>query len=171
MALYKDGRFQADPWRPIKEGEAAPAAGHVIFPLDWWLAERGSYAGAAPPLGLRIEPGVSIAAFEADLPRFALIALDFPKFADGRAFSTARLLRDRHGFAGELRAVGEVLFDQLLPMRRCGFDAFEIADPATEAALREGHAEPITHYYQPGRGPEAPAGARPWLRRATPAPR
>ena len=66
-----------------------------------------------------------------------------------------------------MRAVGEVLLDQLHLMRRCGFDAFEIADPATERALRAGHKDAITHFYQPGRGPEAPAGARPWLRRET----
>jgi uncharacterized protein (DUF934 family) len=168
MALYKNGSFIEDRWRAVSEGEAASAAGHVIFPLDWWKAERQAFDGSNAPIGVRVEPGVSIDEFAADVPRFALIALAFPKFGDGRAFSTARLLRDRLGFTGELRAVGEVLSDQIQAMRRCGFDAFEITDPITEAALRAGHIPGVSHFYQPGRGPETRVGTRPWTRVLTP---
>ncbi len=164
MALYKNGEFVADGWRTIPDGEAVPASGHVIFSIDWWKAERQAFEGSNVPLGLRVEPGVKIEEFAADLPRFAVIALDFPKFGDGRAFSTAKLLRERHGFTGELRAVGEVLIDQIQPMSRCGFDAFEITDPVTEKALREGRVPGVTHFYQPSLGRDVPAGTRPWTR-------
>lgn len=79
-------------------------------------------------MGLRLPNDVPPAAIAADIDRFALIALAFPRFTDGRAYSQARLLRSRFGFRGELRATGNVLRDQLLFMRRCGFDAFELDD-------------------------------------------
>ena len=166
MALYKNGGFIADPWRAVADGEGVPASGHVIFSLDWWKAERQAFEGSNVPLGLRVEPGSRIDDFAADLPRFQLIALDFPKFGDGRAFSTATLLRERYNFTGELRAVGEVLIDQIQPMLRCGFDAFEIADPVTEKALRAGQIPGVAHFYQPSLGADVPAGKRPWTRRA-----
>jgi uncharacterized protein (DUF934 family) len=166
MALYKDGSFITDRWRLLAEGEDVPPSGHVILPLDWWLAEREAFVDSHAALGVLIEPGTRIDDFAVDIPRLALIALDFPKFGDGRAFSTAALLRTRYGFGGELRAVGEVLFDQIQHMQRCGFDAFEITSEATERALRAGKKPGVAHFYQPARGPlEAPAGTRPWLRR------
>ena len=123
-------------------------------------------SGSNTPLGLKIEPGVEIAEFAAELLRFSLIALVFPKYTDGRPFSTAQLLRTRYGFTGEIRAMGEVLIDQMQMMERCGFDTFEITNAATEKALREGAFTRYTHFYQPGVTKEAPAGTRPWLRKA-----
>ena len=113
-----------------------------------------------------IAAGEKIDDIVADLPRFALIALDFPKFSDGRAFSTARLLREKHGFAGELRAIGNVLADQIPYMRRVGFDAFEVTHEPTRRALIEGRIAEVTLYYQPAGAAEPPAGTRPWLRRS-----
>lgn len=165
MALYRNVAFVADRWRIVDEGEAVPAAGHVIFTFDWWLAERGAFEGSNIPVGLLIEPATRLEEIAGDIHRFALIALKFPKFQDGRAFSLAQLLRERHGFQGELRAVGEVLIDQIQPMMRCGFDSFEINDPVTERALREGRIPAVSHFYQPAFGKEVPAGARPWIRR------
>jgi len=83
------------------------------------------------PLGIRLHSDQSPELIAADVQRFALIALEFPKFRDGRSYSYARLLRERYGFKGELRAVGEVLLEQLFFMLRVGFDAFDIqsADP------------------------------------------
>ena len=101
----------------------------------------------------------------ADLPRFALIALSFPKFRDGRAFSTARLLREKHGFTGELRAVGNVLSDQIPYMRRVGFDTLEVTHEPTRRALIEDRIAEVTLYYQPAGAAEPPAGTRPWHRR------
>jgi len=103
--------------------------------------------------------------FEADLAHFALIALAFPKFSDGRAFSTARLLRDKHGYTGELRAVGNVLSDQIPLMRRVGFDSYEVAHAPTRRALEQGRIAEVSLHYQPAQADEPPAGTRPWLRR------
>lgn len=166
MALYKNGAFTSDPWRAILEGQDAPPAGHVILPLDWWLAEREAFEGSNAPLGIRVDPGTPIEALLPDLNRFSVIALVFPKFQDGRNFSLARLLRERHKFAGELRAVGEVLLDQVQAMARCGFDAFEITDPSTERVLREGRRFGVSHFYQPSLGRDLPAGTRPWTRQS-----
>src|ERR1700761_1594926 len=102
MALYKNGAFVDDAWRSIAEGEDVPPSGRVILPLDWWMAERGAFEGSNVALGVRVDPGADLAPVLADLDRFSLIALSFPKFTDGRHFSTARLLRERHGYKGEL---------------------------------------------------------------------
>jgi uncharacterized protein (DUF934 family) len=75
------------------------------------------------------------------------VILDFPKYTDGRAYSQARLLRERHGYRGELRATGNVLRDQLLLMRRCGFDAYEV--DARGAAGFAASMSAVTHAYQP----------------------
>ena len=166
MALYKNGAFIDDRWRALPDGEAAPVSGHVIFPFDWWLEERHAFDGSNVPLGIRIEPGTRLDEIAEDIKRFSVIALSFPKYGDGRAFSLARLLRDRYGFTGEIRAVGEVLADQIQLMRRSGFDAFEITDAVTEKALREGRIPGVSHFYQPGLGAEEPVGTRPWTRQS-----
>jgi phosphoadenosine phosphosulfate reductase len=165
MALWKNGAFVADAWRTIAEGEDIPPSGHVIVPLDWWRQERAAFEGSNAAFGVVVQPGTPLESFAADIHRFAVIALAFPKFGDGRAFSMARLLRERYGFTGELRAVGDVLIDQIQMMERCGFDTFEIGDPVTERLLRERGAPTYALFYQPGAGAEAAAGARPWARR------
>ena len=164
MALWKNGSFIPDSWRSIAEGEDAPPAGHVIMPLDWWLQERDAFANSNAPIGVRIDPGTPIESYVDDLPRFLLIALAFPKFGDGRAFSTAALLRERYGFTGEIRALGDVLIDQIQMMERCGFDTFEIADGTTERFLRTRGAPAYSKFYQPGIGAETGVGPRPWAR-------
>jgi phosphoadenosine phosphosulfate reductase len=165
MALWKNGSFVEDSWRHVREGEDIPPAGHVIAPLDWWLQERDAFAGSNAAIGVRVQPGTDIASFAQDIGRLALIALVFPKFGDGRAFSMARLLRERYGFSGELRAVGDVLIDQMQMMERCGFDTFEIENDVTARLLRERGAPVYARFYQPGAGAEAAAGTRPWARR------
>ena len=97
-----------------------------------------------------------------------LVVLNFAKFADGRAFSYSELLRERHGFTGELRAFGDVLLDEIAMMQRCGFTSFEVSDEPTLRALREGRLLTSPLHDQPSVAPrEAPAGTRPWLRRGT----
>ena len=96
------------------------------------------------PVGVRLEPGEPVEALVPHLNRLTVIALAFPKFRDGRAYSAAALLRERHGFTGEIRAVGEVLREQAWAMVRVGFDAFESADGSTPeqwtaAAVRYRH--------------------------------
>ena len=80
---------------------------------------------------MQLQPDEAVEGLAYDLPRLALVALTFPKFRDGRAYSAAALLRERYGFAGEVRAVGEVLREQAHFMVRCGFDAFQPSDGST----------------------------------------
>jgi uncharacterized protein (DUF934 family) len=163
--IWRDGAFRRDAW--VKdEADAALPDGQVILSKKRWLAERERLGHRNTPLGLLIEAGETIDDIAADLPRFALIALSFPKFRDGRAFSTARLLREKHGFAGELRAVGNVLSDLIPFMRRVGFDAFEVVHAPTRRALSQGRIPEVALHYQPA-APSEPqaAGPRPWLRR------
>jgi len=88
------------------------------------------------PLGLLIEPGQDLQVIAPDLSRFALIAVAFPKFTDGRGYSQARQLRGTYGFTGELRATGEVLFDQLQFLARCGFDSSRLRMPRQSGCLQ-----------------------------------
>jgi phosphoadenosine phosphosulfate reductase len=162
--IWRGAQFYTDGWAKAVDGEPLPDA-PVILSSARWLAEHEPLAGRNAPLGLRLEPAESLDDIAADLPRLALIALSFPKFADGRAFSLATLLRDKHGYTGELRAVGNVLADQIPYMRRCGFDTFEVSNAPTRRALAEGRIPEVTLHYQPAVAPEPPAGTRPWLRR------
>ena len=163
-AIWKDGAFRHDTWARA-EADAALPDGPVILSKKRWLAERGQLAHRNAPLALLIEAGETIDDIAADLPRFVLIALSFPKFRDGRAFSTARLLREKHGYRGELRAVGNVLSDLIPFMRRVGFDAFAVTHVPTRRALAEGRIPEVTLHYQPAVPGEPPCGTRPWLRR------
>ena len=148
-------------------GGSALPDGQAILPKKRWLAEREQLGHRNAPLGLLIEAGEAIDDIAADLPRFALIALSFPKFRDGRAFSTARLLREKHGYRGELRAVGNVLSDQIPFMRRVGFDAFEVTHGPTRRALAEGRIPGVALHYQPAApGETSPPAPQPWLRRS-----
>ena len=106
--------------------------------LARFRAEREALLARDAPLGIVIEPGADWSDIVADLPRFAVVAADLPKFADGRAFSIGRLLRDRDGFTGELRAVGAFFLDQMPFLKRVGFDSFETDDPLVLRALKRG---------------------------------
>jgi uncharacterized protein (DUF934 family) len=162
--IWQGGAFHKDTWLAAVEGEPLPST-PVMVSKKRWLAERSALTGRNIALGLRLEPGESLDAVAGDLAQFSVIALNFPKFSDGRAFSTATLLREKHGFAGELRAVGNVLSDQIPLMRRVGFDTFEVTHAPTRRALLEGRIAEVRLHYQPAVVTEPPAGTRPWLRR------
>jgi uncharacterized protein (DUF934 family) len=146
--VWRAGAFRADPWASAQAGVPLPDT-PVVVSKRRWLAERAQLMGRNAPLGLRLEAGEGADDLAADLVRFSLIALAFPTFADGRAFSTARLLRDKYAFSGELRAVGNVLSDLVPFMRRVGFDSFEVTHGPTRRALSEGRIAEVTLYYQP----------------------
>ncbi len=152
MPLIKDGKLVADPWRNSDDGSDAP----LIVGLDAWQANEDGIQQRNAPVGIRLASDQSPTLIADDIERFDVIALEFPKFNDGRAYSYARLLRERYGYKGELRAVGNVLRDQYLFMHRCGFDAFEVADESAavvwEEALRE-----ISVWYQPTADKREPA--------------
>jgi uncharacterized protein (DUF934 family) len=134
MALViKDRKIASDPWLLLRPGAdgglaAVPATGDVIVPLAVWQTQR-DVLRARGRLGVWLDSHEEAAAIAQDLAHFDVIAVNFPKFGDGRGFSTARLLRERYGWKGELRAVGDVFRDQLFFMAGCGFNVF---------ALREG---------------------------------
>ena len=147
--LDKTGAFVPDTWAHLADDEAAPASGDVTISVKRWQAERERWIGYPGRLGLRLPNDAQPGALSADIRRFALIVLDFPRFVDGRAYSQARLLRARYGFKGELRASGNVLRDQLLFMKRCGFDSFVVDQARAQAedwarAFRE-----FDLFYQP----------------------
>ena len=110
--------------------------GPTLFPLTVWLARRDEILAHNPTAGVWLESGEDPAAIAGDLESLPVIAVNFPKFTDGRSYSTARLLRERYGYRGEIRAIGDVLQDQLFYMQRCGINAFALKeDKDLEAAL------------------------------------
>jgi uncharacterized protein (DUF934 family) len=139
--LLKERRIVADNWQLLKPGPDGtppeiPARGDVIVPLALWLARREELLSRHGKLGLWLDANEGPEAIARDVERFALIAVNFPKFGDGRGYSIARLLRERHGYKGELRAIGDVLHDHLFFMAQCGFDAFALReDQDPEEAL------------------------------------
>jgi uncharacterized protein (DUF934 family) len=128
--LIKDRAVVADPWTLVRETGApdtVPATGAVIVPLAAWAAHREAFT-VRGNVGVWLAPADEPGALAADIATLPLIAVDFPQFTDGRGYSTARLLRDRFGFTGELRAIGDVQRDQLYYLAQCGFNAFELRD-------------------------------------------
>ncbi|MFQ5618328.1 MAG: DUF934 domain-containing protein [Rhodospirillales bacterium] len=156
MSLLKEGVLVDDAWVTVDDGTALPMDGPAIVSLERWQAHRDELLGRNAPLGIRLKSDQSPALIAGDLDRFAVIALEFPVFKDGRAYSYARLLRERYGYRGEVRAVGEVLRDQFLFMLRCGFDAIEVRDKKAADQWHEAVAE-ISVVYQPAADSRTPA--------------
>jgi uncharacterized protein (DUF934 family) len=166
--LWRRGGFAEDAWTVLADDAPAPEAGAIVVSLKRWLAERDALMARAAPVGVAVEAGADAQAHLAELADRPLIGLAFAKFADGRSFSYARLLRDRYGFRGELRATGDVLIDEIPLMLRCGFDSFDVTNAPTLAALHAGRLPgPPIHYQPSSAGDEAAAGSRPWLRVST----
>ncbi|MGI9400208.1 MAG: DUF934 domain-containing protein [Rhizobiaceae bacterium] len=100
------------------------------------------------------------------ISEFDAVFVEFPAFSDGRGFSTARVLRDKYGFTGQIRARGKFILDQIPLMLRVGFDHFEISHEPTIERLENNDLSGISLYMQPALGPEVRAGERAWARRA-----
>jgi len=139
--LIKHRKPAADSWqrldrdiqRWVSPGEDGfvpdfPRGADLIVPLALWRLRRDDLLHHTGGVGVWLDAGDDPEAIALDLHRLDLVAVNFPKFSDGRGFSTARLLRERHGFEGELRAIGDVGRDQLAFLERCGFDAFQLRD-------------------------------------------
>jgi uncharacterized protein (DUF934 family) len=118
-----------DRFERVEDGAALPDSRGVLVSLSRFLAEKDALLSRAGEIGVFLASNETASELEADLDRIALIALEFPVFSDGRAYSTARLLRERMGYKGELRAIGDVLCEQLTFMLRSGFDSFEMESP------------------------------------------
>lgn len=147
MPLVKNGAVAPDTYA-VADADGPLPEGAVIVPLARLLAEGEALSGRNTPLGVKVPNSADVSALAPYLGLLSLVALDFPKFRDGRAYTQARLLRERLGFTGELRATGNVLRDQLLIMARCGFDAFEIAKSGDVADFAKALAS-YSLFYQP----------------------
>lgn len=147
MPLIRDGQVVDDPWVTLSDEDAVPASGAVIVSLKRLRAEHEALLARREPFGVRLASHETAGELAEHLARLSLVALEFPTFKDGRAYSTARLLRERYNYKGELRAVGNVLRDQFLFMLRCGFDAFEVATEHEVAAWKKAMDE-FSVWYQ-----------------------
>lgn len=160
MALIRDRAVVEDAYTHLEDDAPLPTTGPVSVSWDRWRAQREALGERSDPVGVRLPSDADPAELAPDVDRLALVTIAFTRFTDGRGYSLARLLRERYGFRGELRAVGDVLRDQLFFMQRCGFDAFELkAGKDVEGALAAFDEFDVT--YQP-----AADDARPLWRRA-----
>jgi uncharacterized protein (DUF934 family) len=127
--LIKDRQLVAnDPWQRVADDETI--TDFSIISLTRWQENQNELKplAQAGKLAVHLESSETADLLGNDAQHFALITIDFPKFADGRGYSAARLLRERHGYEGELRSVGDVLIDQLFFMQRCGFTSFALRE-------------------------------------------
>jgi uncharacterized protein (DUF934 family) len=132
LIRWREGRAELaeDPFTAVSDEIGIPP-GDVIVSLTRFQQDGERLLSEGRSVGVRVEPNEAVEDLAYDLPRIALVALAFPKYRQGQHYSSATLLRERYGFKGEVRAVGEVLREQARFMVRCGFDAFEPADGAT----------------------------------------
>ena len=126
MALIKDGRLAEDRYQNCTTLDELPESGALIVSVEQWQDHWDTLIGRPDPVGVQIKSHEHPEIIADDLESLSVVALEFPKFTDGRAYSYARLLRERYGFTGELRAVGDVLLEQIHYMERVGFNSMEI---------------------------------------------
>jgi uncharacterized protein (DUF934 family) len=149
MPIIKNGAIIVDPWTVVADDEVIPVSSPVIVSLARWTAERAVLAKRNGPVGVRLDTDELAEEVAADVAHLDLIAIEFPAIGDGRGYSTGRLLRERYGFSGELRALGPLVRDVFAFLQRCGFDAVEARDEAEAAAWDEAVGA-ITVAYQNG---------------------
>jgi uncharacterized protein (DUF934 family) len=136
MRVIKNRAIVEDGWQRLPD-DAPLEDGDIIVSWPRWQAQGEDLAAHRGRIGVAVNGDDEIDEVAMQLDTFELIAIEFPKFADGRGYSIARLLRERYGYRGELRAVGDVLRDQLFYMARCGIDSFQLrADKDAEDALQ-----------------------------------
>jgi uncharacterized protein (DUF934 family) len=137
MRLVKAGSIVEDRFVRVPDDAPLPDGVPVIVSAARFIADVEGFARRAAPTGVIWPNNRNVAELAPHLDRLALVALVFPTFKDGRAFSQARLIRERYGYRGELRATGQVLRDQFLFLLRAGFDAFEVTKDADASAFAE----------------------------------
>lgn len=139
--LIKNGQLTQDHWTILREAtgpevlKAVPGKSFIV-PLKFWKLYQDELANYAGEVAIWLDSDENVNDIGSELERFALIALNFPIFSDGRSYTNARELRDCLKYGGEIRAIGDVLRDQLYYMSRCGFDAFDLrSDQSPENCL------------------------------------
>lgn len=141
MRIIKDRRIVEDQWQFVKPGEDGTFPdiqpyGDIVVPLNYWLVKRDELIARKGRVGIWLESHQEPELLAHDIDWLPLIAVSFPAFSDGRGYSLGRLLRERYRFKGELRAIGDVLRDQIFYLHRCGFNAFAVrADKKIDDAL------------------------------------
>jgi len=148
MPLVKDGRIVEDRFVQVLDDGPLPEGAPVLLPAPRFLADHAELAMRGAPVGVIWPNSSPVAELAPHLQQLALVALVFPTFKDGRAYSQARLLREKYGYRRELRATGDVLQDQFQFLLRAGFDSFEVAKPE-DAERFEAAARRHTVFYQP----------------------
>ena len=148
MPLVKSGKIAADPYVRVEDGAPIPEQGAVLVPAARFLADAAELTQRANPVGVIWPNDRDVGALESYLGKLALVALVFPTFKDGRAYTQARLLRERYGYRGEMRATGQVLRDQFVFYMRAGFDALDVLKQADAAAFEE-TAKRYSVFFQP----------------------
>jgi len=130
--IIRNRRVENDVWKTVgvnaDEDLSQLPAGPILVPLTLWKARRAELVARGEPFGVWLKPDEEPGELAGDLDRLAVVAVHFPKFGDGRGYSTGALLRTRYGYRGELRAFGDIGRDHLFYLARCGFDAFRLAD-------------------------------------------
>jgi len=148
MPLVKNGKISGDAFVHVADDAEIPAEGAILIPAARFLGDAEALLRRAGKTGVIWPNNRDVDDLVPYLDRIAVVALVFPSFRDGRAYSQARLLRERHGYRGELRATGQVLRDQFVFMLRAGFDAFEVKkDSDAEAFVAT--ARRYSVFYQP----------------------
>ena len=146
MRIIKDRQICDDPFQTLRDDESLPPQGDVIVSLSRFEQERDALLAHDGRVGVCAAGHTDSSQLAALISQVALIALEIPKYTDGRAYTTARLLRDAYGYAGELRAVGNVLRDQILYLSRVGFDAFELTEGKDLDEALRGFDDFSVHY-------------------------
>lgn len=146
--LLKNGGVAEDVFTDVSGDDSLPQSGALIVSIGQWQEHAADLRGREAPVGVILRSDEKPDLIANDLDALAVIALDFPAFGDGRAYSYARLLRDQYGYTGELRAVGDVLLEQLHFMHRVGFDSF-LLDSADAVRDWEIAAADLSVWYQP----------------------
>jgi uncharacterized protein (DUF934 family) len=148
MPLVKDGKIIDDTFAHVEDGAEIPGGGGILVSAARFLEDPEAMLRRNAPTGVIWPNNRDLDDLVPHLDRLAAVALVFPSFRDGRAYSQARLLRERHGYRGELRATGQVLRDQFMFMLRAGFDAFEVKKPKDAEAFVN-TVKRYTVFYQP----------------------
>ena len=148
MPLVKQGRITTDLFVHVADGAELPGDGAILVPAARFLEDPEAVLKHAGKVGVVWPNNRDLDDLVPYLDRLAAVALVFPSFRDGRAYSQARLLRERHGYDGEMRATGQVLRDQFVFMSRAGFDAFEVKKDADADAFAE-TMKRYSVFYQP----------------------
>jgi uncharacterized protein (DUF934 family) len=148
MPLVKGGRIVEDPYLRLTDEAPAPECCAILVPAARFLADSAEFTSRSARVGVEWPNDRPVADLLPYMDRLSLIALVFPNFRDGRAYSQARRLREQYGFRGELRATGEVLRDQLVFMVRAGFDSFAVKKEADAEHFADAVGR-YTAFYQP----------------------